>query len=267
MAGHRSAVHPLHLGNHRRPQGCGAGQRRPRRGAGWTMENIYDVGPGDVMWTASDVGWVVGHSYIVYGPLLAGATTVLYEGKPVGTPDAGAFWRVVEDHASTSCSPRPRHCGPSGRPIRSPRESETMTSRPSGRCSPRASAWTRRPTDGALRHSRCPWSTIGGRRRPDGPSAPTRSAWSSSRSKPVRPLFPCRASAADRRRRRRPVPAGVEGNIVLRLPLPPGTLTTLWGNDERYISSYLQVFEGFYTTGDSGYSGRRRLSVRDGTHR
>ena len=64
----------------------------------WTMENIYDVGPGDVMWTASDVGWVVGHSYIVYGPLLAGATTVLYEGKPVGTPDAGAFWRVIQDH-------------------------------------------------------------------------------------------------------------------------------------------------------------------------
>ena len=64
----------------------------------WTLENIYDVGPGDVMWTASDVGWVVGHSYIVYGPLLAGATTVLYEGKPVGTPDAGAFWRVIQDH-------------------------------------------------------------------------------------------------------------------------------------------------------------------------
>ena len=64
----------------------------------WTMANIYDIGPGDVMWTASDVGWVVGHSYIVYGPLLAGATTLLYEGKPVGTPDAGAFWRVVQDH-------------------------------------------------------------------------------------------------------------------------------------------------------------------------
>ena len=97
-AGHRPALHPLHLGHHRPAEGRRARQRRPRGGAAWTMPNVYDARPGDVFWAASDVGWVVGHSYIVYAPLLHGCTTILYEGKPVGTPDAGAFWRVVAEH-------------------------------------------------------------------------------------------------------------------------------------------------------------------------
>ena len=97
-ARHRPAVHPLHLRHHRPPEGRRARQRRARGGAAWSMPNVYDVHPGEVFWAASDVGWVVGHSYIVYAPLLSGATTVLYEGKPVGTPDAGAFWRVIEQH-------------------------------------------------------------------------------------------------------------------------------------------------------------------------
>ena len=97
--GHRPALHPLHLRHHGPAQGRRARQRvaTPWRWPG-RLANIYDVRPGDVWWTASDVGWVVGHSYIVYAPLLAGGTTVLYEGKPVGTPDAGAFWRVIAEH-------------------------------------------------------------------------------------------------------------------------------------------------------------------------
>ena len=95
---HGSALHSLHVRHHGYPEGCGAGQWRPRRRALVDHGEHLRHRPGEVMWTASDVGWVVGHSYIVYGPLLAGATTLLYEGKPVGTPDAGAFWRVVQDH-------------------------------------------------------------------------------------------------------------------------------------------------------------------------
>ncbi len=87
----------------------------------WSMRNIYDISAGDVWWTASDVGWVVGHSYIVYGPLLVGATTVMYEGKPVGTPDAGAFWRVISEHGVRACSPRLPRSVPSARPTRMPR--------------------------------------------------------------------------------------------------------------------------------------------------
>ena len=220
----------------------------------WTMENIYDVGPGDVMWTASDVGWVVGHSYIVYGPLLAGATTVLYEGKPVGTPDAGAFWRVIQDHkvnvlftaptalrAIRKADPEAQLLGPT-------------TSPACGPCSRPASGWTPTPSTGPPGSWASRWWTTGGRRRPAGPSAPTRAAWRSCPSRPARPASRCPASGstivdgagAD-------VEAGTEGNIVLGLPLPPGTLTTLWRNDERYVSSYLQAFEGYYATGDSGY--------------
>ncbi|XAS68930.1 AMP-binding protein [Micrococcaceae bacterium Sec5.7] len=157
----------------------------------WTMENVYDVGPGDVMWTASDVGWVVGHSYIVYGPLIAGATTVLYEGKPVGTPDAGAFCWVVQDHGVNVLFTAPT----------------------------------------ALRAIR----------KAD-PEAALLAGYDTSS---LRTLF------AAGERRGSCLRGG--GDIVLGLPLPPGTLTTLWRDDHRYVSSYLQAFDGAYATGDSGY--------------
>ena len=117
---HRSALHPLHLGHHRPAQGRGARQRRPRGGApAARWRTIYDTGPGEVYWAASDIGWVVGHSYIVYAPLLTGCTTILYEGKPVGTPDPGAFWRViVAARRAGRCSPRPPRSAPSRRRTR-----------------------------------------------------------------------------------------------------------------------------------------------------
>ncbi len=106
----------------------------------WSMQNLYGVRPGEVYWAASDVGWVVGHSYIVYAPLLHGCTTILYEGKPVGTPDAGAFWRVIREHGWSRCSPRRPRSAPSRRRTRRASSSASTTSRTSARCSSPASA-------------------------------------------------------------------------------------------------------------------------------
>ena len=221
----------------------------------WTLENIYDVGPGDVMWTASDVGWVVGHSYIVYGPLLAGATTVLYEGKPVGTPDAGAFWRVIQDHKVNVLFTAPtalraiRKADPEAKLLETVRHLQpahpVRGRRAAGhRHLPLGLADPGRPGGGPLVADR---DRLGHLRQPAraGRRCPSR---------PARPVCRCPASSCSiLDGAGEEVEAGTEGNIVLGLPLPPGTLTTLWGNDERYISSYLQAFEGCYATGDSGY--------------
>ena len=140
----------------------------------WTMPNIYDTGPGEVFWAASDVGWVVGHSYIVYAPLLTGCTTVLYEGKPVGTPDAGAFWRVVAEHNVEDAVhradriPRDQEGGPGGQAGRA-----STTCPGSGTCSWPGSGWTRRPTGGRGSCSASRSSTTGGRPRPAGRSPRT----------------------------------------------------------------------------------------------
>ena len=235
----------------------------------WTMENIYDIGPGDVMWTASDVGWVVGHSYIVYGPLLAGATTVLYEGKPVGTPDAGAFWRV-DPGPQGQCAVHRAH-RPAGHPQGRSRGGScwpATTSPACAPCLPPASGSTPTPTTGPRGSWGSRWWTTGGRPKRAGPFAPTRADWTPCPSSRAHPPCRCPAltcsivdgSGAE-------VDAGTEGNIVLGLPLPPGTLTTLWRNDDRYVSSYLQAFEGCYATGDSRLPGRGRLCLRDGPHR
>ncbi len=116
----------------------------------WSMSAVYDIGPGDVWWTASDVGWVVGHSYIVYAPLLVGATTVLYEGKPVGTPDAGAFWRVISEHGVEGAVHRADRApgDQEGRPGRRGADASTTSSSVRARCSWPASGSTRRPTTG-----------------------------------------------------------------------------------------------------------------------
>ena len=138
--GHRSALHPLHVGHDRQPKGVVRDNGGHLVALKWSMQNLYGVEPGEVYWTASDVGWVVGHSYIVYAPLLHGCTSILYEGKPVGTPDAGAFWRVIAEHGASRCSPRRPRSAPSRRRTRRASCSRSTTCRNSAPCSSPASA-------------------------------------------------------------------------------------------------------------------------------
>ncbi|KSU77993.1 propionyl-CoA synthetase [Pseudarthrobacter enclensis] len=220
----------------------------------WTLRNIYGAGPGDVMWTASDVGWVVGHSYIVYGPLLAGATTVLYEGKPVGTPDAGAFWRVIRDHGVNVLFTAPtalraiRKADPELALLRGYDISSLRTLFTAGeRLDTDTFHWAARslgvPVVDHWWQTETGWAICA---NPRGLEELPIKAGSPGVPMPGFRLAIVDGMGAD-------VGPGVEGNIVLGLPLPPGTLTTLWGNDERFVSSYLQAFEGRYATGDSGY--------------
>jgi propionyl-CoA synthetase len=220
----------------------------------WSMRHVYGVEPGEVYWSASDVGWVVGHSYIVYGPLLHGCTTVLYEGKPVGTPDAGAFWRVIEQHrvavlftaptafrAIKRDDPDAKHLG----------RYDTSTLRAlflaGERCDPNTLDWASSilgvPVVDHWWQTETGWAIaancLGLEQLPIKPGSPT---------KPV-PGFDVRVLADDST----PVAPGNIGRIMVRLPLPPGCLTTLWGNDERYRASYLSAEPGFYLSGDAGY--------------
>ncbi|MEV0295891.1 AMP-binding protein [Nocardia sp. NPDC050710] len=225
----------------------------------WSMRNIYDVGPGQVMWAASDVGWVVGHSYIVYAPLLVGATTLLYEGKPVGTPDAGAFWRVVAEHKVRVLFTAPTAL----RAIRKA-DAEAKLAQNYDLSSLRALFCAGERLDPATYE----WAT--GTLLADRTDCPvvdhwwqTETGWpicanllglqqlpikAGSASVPV-PGFRLRVLDAEGN----PVAPGTEGNIVIGLPLPPGALTGLWHDEARFIRSYMEAFPGHYLTGDSGY--------------
>lgn len=220
----------------------------------FSMNAIYDVHPGDTMFTASDVGWVVGHSYIVYAPLIAGATSVLYEGKPIGTPDAGVFGRIIEDHKVTTMFTAPtalravRKADPSGGLIASHDLSTLRALFVAGeRLDPDtyhfASDLLGIPVVDNWWQTETGWpiasNPLGLEQLP---------AKAGSPSTPV-PGFnvEIRDALGDL------VPTGSEGNIVIKLPLPPGALTTLWGNDQRFIDTYLSQIEGFYLTGDSGF--------------
>ena len=218
-------------------------------------QTIFGLKPGDVYWAASDVGWVVGHSYIVYAPLLAGLTTVMYEGKPVGTPDAAAFWR--RDRAA------PGHVlftAPTA--IRAIRRQDAdldlrhnTTCPRSGRFSWPASAATHRPRSGCRSTWTGPSSTTGGRPRPAGRSHARFRGAELTPFKPgsggrPSPGFEIRALADDSGTA---LPAGATGNLALRLPLPPGCAPTLWEDDEGYSASYLEDFPGWYRTGDAGH--------------
>ncbi|WP_129361044.1 MULTISPECIES: propionyl-CoA synthetase [Micrococcaceae] len=220
----------------------------------WSMQNIYDVGPGEVMFTASDVGWVVGHSYIVYAPLLTGATTVLYEGKPIGTPDAGAFWRVVEESGAKVLFTAPtairaiRKADPAGELADNYDLSSLETLFVAGeRLDPETYRWASEllgiPVVDNWWQTETGWPIAANPRGLE--PLPLKSG---SPSVPVPGYNIAVLDPAGE-----PVEAGVEGNIALRLPLPPGTLPTLWGDDDRFISSYLTAFDGYYATGDSGY--------------
>ncbi|MDQ0734311.1 AMP-binding protein [Arthrobacter agilis] len=220
----------------------------------WSMRAIFGVGPGDTMLTASDVGWVVGHSYIVYGPLLAGATTVLYEGKPVGTPDAGTFGRLIEQHHARVLFTAPtalravRRADPAGAAVQAHDLSSLETLFSAGeRLDTGTSAWIGDvlgvPVVDNWWQTETGWPICA---NPRGLGGVPLKAGSPSLPSPGYDVVILDPGGA-------PVPAGTEGSIALRLPLPPGTLTTLWGSDDRYREAYLSDVPGFYTSGDSGY--------------
>jgi propionyl-CoA synthetase len=221
----------------------------------WSMKNVYGVDPGEVYWAASDVGWVVGHSYIVYAPLIHGNTTVLYEGKPVGTPDPGAFWRVISQHRVSTLFTAPT----AFRAIKREDPQATHLSRydMSGfralflageRCDPDTLHWAEDalgvPVIDHWWQTETGWpicaNPLGLERLPVKPGSPTR---------PM-PGYDVRVLDEEGDER----PAGEIGAITISLPLPPGTLPTLWNNDEGYVSSYLTRYEGHYLTGDAGYA-------------
>jgi len=220
----------------------------------WSMRHIYDMQPGEVFWAASDVGWVVGHSYIVYAPLLSGCTTIVYEGKPVGTPDAGAFWRVIEEHDVSVLFTAPT----AFRAIKreDPRAEHLARYNIGGlralflageRCDPDTLTWAQSilgvPVIDHWWQTETGWAIaancLGIEALPVKAGSPTRAVPGydiqvlDDEGEPARP--------------------GAIGRIMLRLPLPPGCLATLWGNDERFVQSYLSAQPGYYLTGDAGY--------------
>ncbi|MEP7091793.1 MAG: AMP-binding protein, partial [Nocardioidaceae bacterium] len=216
--------------------------------------NIYDVHGGQVWWTASDVGWVVGHSYIVYAPLINGATTVLYEGKPVGTPDAGAFWRVIAEHRVEALFTAPtairaiKKEDPEGRLLAGHDMSAFRTLFLAGeRLDPGTYEWATDELGVPVIDNW--WQTETG-----WPIASNLRGLAPMAIKPGSPTVPVPGFQVEvLGEQGTPAAPGEEGAICLRLPLPPGSLTTLWGDDERFVSSYLSAFEGYYLSGDGGY--------------
>jgi len=220
----------------------------------WSMQNIYNVKPGDVYWAASDVGWVVGHSYIVYGPLLHGCTTVLYEGKPVGTPDPGAFWRVVAQHKVNVLFTAPtafraiKREDPNATYLKQHDVSSLQALFLAGeRCDPDTLLWAEKilgaPVVDHWWQTETGWpivaNPLGLTRLPVKPG---------SASKPV-PGFDVRVLDLDGSEK----PPNQIGDIVLKLPLPPGALPTLWHNDDGYHQIYLRSYKGYYLTSDAGF--------------
>ena len=220
----------------------------------WTMRNIYGVEPGDVYWAASDVGWIVGHSYIVYAPLLHGNTTVMFEGKPVGTPDAGAFWRVVDEHKVACMFTAPTAI----RAIKQQDSDGTLAgdydlSRLGSlflageRCDPDTLEWAGNtlgvPVIDHWWQTETGWAIASNCL---GIEALPVKAGSAARAVPGWDVRVLDAEGAG-------VPAGRVGAIACRLPLPPGTLLGLWRADDRYKMAYLNKYPGFYETGDAGY--------------
>ncbi len=220
----------------------------------WTMKNIYNVDPGDVFWTASDVGWVVGHSYICYGPLIAGNTTVVFEGKPVGTPDAGTFWRVISEHRVKSFFTAPtafravKREDPEGAFVRKYDLSCLKTVYLAGeRADPDTIEWARKQLNvPVIDHW---WQTETGwaiAANPMGYEPLPVKLGSPSVAMPGYDVQVLDEGG-------HPVGPGTLGAIAIKLPLPPGTLPNLWNAEARFRKSYLEQFPGYYATGDAGY--------------
>jgi propionyl-CoA synthetase len=220
----------------------------------WSMRHVFDAHPGEAFWAASDIGWVVGHSYIVYGPLITGCTTVLYEGKPVGTPDAGAFWRVIEDHKVSTMFTAPtairaiRREDSEAKLLAAHDISSLKSLFVAGeRCDPATLVWLqdklRRPIVDNWWQTETGWpiaaNPLGIEAFPVKPGSAT---------KPI-PGWHVEALGPDGN----PVAPGDTGAIVCKLPLPPGAAHTLWNAPERYASAYLERYPGYYTTGDAGF--------------
>jgi propionyl-CoA synthetase len=220
----------------------------------WSMSNVYGVQPGEVFWAASDVGWVVGHSYIVYGPLLHGCTTIIYEGKPVGTPDPGAFWRVISEHKVSVMFTAPT----AFRAIKREDPKATYLARydlgafralflAGERCDPDTLMWAQNtlkvPVIDHWWQTETGWAIaancLGIETLPVKAGSPTKAV----------PGYDVRILDEGGHE----VSAGDIGRIMIKLPMPPGCLPTLWNNDERYLSSYLKAEPGYYLTGDAGY--------------
>ena len=220
----------------------------------WSMKNVYDVGPGETIFTASDVGWVVGHSYIVYAPLLAGATTVLYEGKPVGTPDAGQFWRVVAEHGVKVLFTAPtafraiKKEDPHGELLAKYDLSSLKYLFLAGeRLDPETYRWAtdllQIPVIDHWWQTESGWPIVA---NPAGIELLELKAGSPSRPLPGWDVQVLDIDGT-------PADVGSDGAIVIKLPMPPGSLTTLWNDDDRFVQSYMSAFKGYYLTGDGGH--------------
>ncbi len=220
----------------------------------WSMFNLYGVKPGEVWWCGSDIGWVVGHSYIIYGPLFHGATSVMYEGKPVGTPDAGAYWRVISEHKAVALFTAPtafralRKEDPAGELIRKYDLSHFRTLFLAGeRADPPTVEWAERqlkvPVIDHWWQTETGWCIAG---NPVGLGIlPVK------HGSPTVPMPGYQVDVVDEAAK--PVAADKMGSIVIKLPMPPGCLPTVWGQDERFRESYLSEFPGYYKTSDAGY--------------
>ena len=249
--------HPAYILYTSGTTGAPKGVVRPTAGhlvaLNWTMKAIYDVDPGDVFWAASDVGWVVGHSYICYAPLIHGNTTVVFEGKPIGTPDAGTFWRVIAEHNVKSFFTAPtafraiKREDPTGEMIKDYDISHLRALYLAGeRADPDTIEWAQRvmgvPVYDHWWQTETGYTIAG---NPAGIEALPVKIGSPTVAMPGYDVQILDEAGHE-------MPAGELGAIAVKLPLPPGTLPTLWNAEERFIKSYLNTFPGYYETGDAG---------------
>ena len=220
----------------------------------WSMGGLYGTKPGETFFCASDIGWVVGHSYIVYAPLCVGATTVLYEGKPIGTPDAGAFWRVIQEHKVVALFTAPtafraiRKEDPNGKLLAGYDLSGFRALYLAGeRADPATIQWAEEklgvPVIDNCWQTETGWAIVG---NPIGVEKLPIKHGSPTLPMPGYDLQVLDDEGA-------PAPAGKLGNIVLKLPLPPGCLPTLWNDEKRFREAYLSTFPGYYRTADAGF--------------
>ena len=253
-----SATDPLYIiytsGTTGRPKGI----VRPSGGhlvaLAWSMRAFYDTRPGEVFWAASDIGWQVGHSYLVYGPLINGSTTVLYEGKPVGTPDAGAFWRLINEHGVSALLTAPtairaiRREDPDGRFLRAFPLSDFRALFLAGeRCDPPTAEWIEQKLERPVVDHW--WQTESGWPIAGNPLGLQRFPTKHGTVTLAMPGWDVQVLDEEGRQ----APPGEMGDIVCKLPLPPGAATTLWHAPDRYADAYLSRYQGYYLTGDAGY--------------